>query len=735
MSLTGTLSLARARCFRAVCYYRSPGSLAFRTSAHHLRQPSRGFRFGRLWSSYWDPDFYRDICSRYQGFQYNKFDNITRPSSWEKHDLNENTRVGVKQKVEGYWYPGVRVGQSSSFQTSSHSDYQTPDNPEGVRPGQNIEDAERAPLEHLLFGNKYRHAQNTSSKDVSQGSASSSSSQPSEQGDYIIDPITLKKIFKGAPETAYTSSDTDVEIPVETYKPQFEECRPPVDSDSKKANDDQADTTRSFVADSTHPEQQNPFTIHQTSGRYPPYFAEPHISAEERAYYSRPFRSHEPDGLYAAGAESATESTKSANHDIRSNERGDESSLADLEKHSTKDPAASSVKSPLEDDQSYHEAYGYEDSETPRHAKVKGESAGQEGSSASATQQQSQMDESFKENSAEAKFEPKKDSKSAPSVQTSQEEKSPFRKLVEELMAQVATESNVTSEREARTVASVNNAEDTSAKVSRKPKLTGNYVRDFPEDFSATWTTQLHEDITAGQSAEQSETGRIQPALERITESTSDSTKKTETTPGGADATILPKPTVYKVLVYDPTMQCVHIAETTSTTPDTTTPLSPAEVLLRLSNPAKFFPQFGPLQAQGFEIASGSGDVLIFRKVQKRVSSSDAELSNNHVASTGFVNPIDMTGGSRAYMVAADRFANHSMPAGRVGATVEGEMLSQNDVSEERKNYGSGKTEKKSVPKRLAIGAAWLAGGTYAIGVVSEYFKTGGSEDKGKRSL
>ncbi|PBP21058.1 conserved serine-threonine rich protein [Diplocarpon rosae] len=76
------------------------------------------------------------------------------------------------------------------------------------------------------------------------------------------------------------------------------------------------------------------------------------------------------------------------------------------------------------------------------------------------------------------------------------------------------------------------------------------------------------------------------------------------------------EPTVYKILAYDPTTQSVSTAETTSIVPDASNPLTPAEVLLRLSNPSKFFPHFASLQTQGYEIVAGSGDVLVFRKVR-----------------------------------------------------------------------------------------------------------------------
>ncbi|KAK4134614.1 hypothetical protein BT67DRAFT_441777 [Trichocladium antarcticum] len=196
------------------------------------------------------------------------------------------------------------------------------------------------------------------------------------------------------------------------------------------------------------------------------------------------------------------------------------------------------------------------------------------------------------------------------------------------------------------------------------------------------------------------------------------------------------EPSLYKVLVYDPTMQHVEAAETTSIIPDTSTPLSPAEVLLRISNPAKFFPHFGPLQAQGFEIVSGSGDVLIFRKVRE---ASPTQPKPQKVAPP--VNPIDMTGGPRRdYTVAAGRFAsptgfvNYDLPPAASSAAAAPRVSpSESDVHREEPAVGGGGREKagedrpasnkRVTAKRVAAGAAWLAGLSYSLGAVSEYFK------------
>lgn len=307
-----------------------------------------------------------------------------------------------------------------------------------------------------------------------------------------------------------------------------------------------------------------------------------------------------------------------------------------------------------------------------------------------------------------------------------------------------------------------NNTNADSLPSSPQPDrpLTGNYVRDFPDEFTQSWSTESPEATASFLSAEQKQpSGVIQPSLERCTKPTTQPTSTSSaaaTTPEPSPAsqpttsTSPSEPMLYKVLVYDPTMQNIDMAETTSIVPDSSAPLTPAEVLLRISHPAKFFPHFAPLQAQGFEIVSGSGDVLIFRKVREAVP--EAPQRQQSTAEAASVNPIDMTGGRHDYnyAVAAGRFAsptgfvNYDLPppkdsssqAQAAQTSVSGEdfaPVSGEEGAAGAKEEPAGKT--KSVAKRVAVGAAWLAGLSYSLGVVSEYFKTGGSDGKGPKGL
>ena len=205
------------------------------------------------------------------------------------------------------------------------------------------------------------------------------------------------------------------------------------------------------------------------------------------------------------------------------------------------------------------------------------------------------------------------------------------------------------------------------------------------------------------------------------------------------------EPTVYKVLAYDPVSQTINIAETASVAPDYASPLSPTEVLLRLSNPTKFLPHFAPLQDEGFEIVSGGGHVLVFRQARPaKAGTHDG---------TPYVNPIDMMGRPAAVpnpaaFVSPTGFVNYDIPRveeelpeqppsplhvnarrpRREEAAFSGQRLSSENG---KKRSEKGKSSRMNLGERVIVGGAWVAGISYALGVVIEYFYTGGTDGKG----
>jgi hypothetical protein len=151
------------------------------------------------------------------------------------------------------------------------------------------------------------------------------------------------------------------------------------------------------------------------------------------------------------------------------------------------------------------------------------------------------------------------------------------------------------------------------------------------------------------------------PTMVRHYRSEAKAADAVETATAGSDAA------AYVVLAFDPLTQSVNVAETSSTVEHVGNATTPAEAILRLSNPSKFFPHFKPLEEQGYEIVSGRGDVLIFRKVRAAAANAGAYDPSKHMR------------------------------------------------------------KKRSLGKKLVVGTASVAGAAYAIGVFGEYVATRGA--------
>ncbi|POS77469.1 hypothetical protein DHEL01_v204127 [Diaporthe helianthi] len=373
----------------------------------------------------------------------------------------------------------------------------------------------------------------------------------------------------------------------------------------------------------------------------------------------------------------------------------------------------------------------------------------------------------------------------------------------------------------------VKSARARAANAESERQLTGNYVRDFPEEFEKSWAETLstaptekaqpdHEFVFESQNMDGGLEGafgrpspiKIQPALDRRFDkqppkatqgigseySDMNSAQEVKTTDASAndgtaassahvnphgnictaantemestnsDTThreLMNEPTLYKILAYDPTMQKIEIAETSLFVPDTASALTPVDALLRLSHPTRFFPHFGPLQAEGYEIVSGIGDVLVFRKVrpgdskgrpvdQTRVLEQSVPAEDEPGEIETRINPIDMTGKPKF----SPASANFASPTGYVNyenipETAGGKLpppppkIKYNiDVHREEPVFSGPKAridekrgKKTGLGKRLIVGGVWVAGISYALGVISEYFSTGGMDGLGPKGL
>jgi hypothetical protein len=344
---------------------------------------------------------------------------------------------------------------------------------------------------------------------------------------------------------------------------------------------------------------------------------------------------------------------------------------------------------------------------------------------------------------------------------------------------------------------------DAEQEAANSPKMTGNYVRDFPDEFKATWASSqsgsgvlipdniesVQQKSTSQSAASDASTtssnlklqtaldrsfgtsdlaptkGAINPGLQEqsrrnverekhrvlvreirkiyedkygvIDKNHRQSTATNVAADSAGSSTASESATLYKILAYDPTMQSISEAETTSIVADSSSPLTPAEVLLRLSNPAKFFPHFAPLQQQGYEILTGGGDVLVFRKVREAAtvlrttdfSTPTREIRQRRLNPIDGMQPIAATGN----FASPTGFVNHDLPQEELETEDARSTFKSNiDVRREEPVF-SGKHNWQSAEKRqrklggrakkVVLGAFWLGACSYAIGVVAQFVK------------
>ncbi|QPC78291.1 hypothetical protein HYE68_009043 [Fusarium pseudograminearum] len=225
--------------------------------------------------------------------------------------------------------------------------------------------------------------------------------------------------------------------------------------------------------------------------------------------------------------------------------------------------------------------------------------------------------------------------------------------------------------------------------------LTGNYARDFPEEFAASWSKsnssskstllpnnggssghvsiviEDNEELGSMDESFPMEGTKLQPALDRsgkvhkdsyshqpqglqtsYSEECGSSTApvwekhyepkseppKSEEPKLESRRTTIPKSTSYTIIAFDPASKMMHVAPTMSNAYDNKSPLPLPEALLLLAEPAKFLPFLQSLQKQGYEVVSGGRQMLVCRQIrpisEESVGSYDAMIRHGGVFST-----------------------------------------------------------------------------------------------------
>ncbi|THC99231.1 hypothetical protein EYZ11_001319 [Aspergillus tanneri] len=193
----------------------------------------------------------------------------------------------------------------------------------------------------------------------------------------------------------------------------------------------------------------------------------------------------------------------------------------------------------------------------------------------------------------------------------------------------------------------------------------------------------------------------------------------------------------YCVLAYDPSTHEVTQAEAMSSLQKASETPHPSEVLSRLNNLSKFLPYFAKLNSDGYEIVSGSGDVLVFRKVLDTgnydTGSSLEQLAKQEQEVKAYVRNeplLDEESVERSGLFLGQR------PEQEINASSPPRPLGRPSASDEEsfpktQTTPNGRSRIGQVLRRMFISGVATAATCYALGVVGEYFRTGGQDGLG----
>ncbi|OJJ46399.1 hypothetical protein ASPZODRAFT_16167 [Penicilliopsis zonata CBS 506.65] len=181
-------------------------------------------------------------------------------------------------------------------------------------------------------------------------------------------------------------------------------------------------------------------------------------------------------------------------------------------------------------------------------------------------------------------------------------------------------------------------------------------------------------------------------------------------------------PTIYRILAYDSSTLRVTTAETTSSLYTPSEHLHPTEVLSRLNNAAKFLPHFAGMQRDGFEIVSGGGDILVFQKVKEAVVQENGGDRVSEVpALESSRRRVDEKAEKSPRIISKRQETSFT---GSPASTWENSKDHHYDTTKPRSTI-------RNALRRMVLTGTATAATCYAIGVVIEYFRTGGSDGYG----
>ncbi|KAJ5128572.1 hypothetical protein N7526_006738 [Penicillium atrosanguineum] len=189
-----------------------------------------------------------------------------------------------------------------------------------------------------------------------------------------------------------------------------------------------------------------------------------------------------------------------------------------------------------------------------------------------------------------------------------------------------------------------------------------------------------------------------------------DSLKETQKTPSQWSTA------EYRILAYDSSISKISASEADSFF-GTASTTAPEEILARLHNPAKFVPYFQQMQIDGYGIATGGGDILVFRR-------SAAATTNNSPSAAAT---------TKANQEIANSIRHDSYPTSHSTFQVPSDhpLIGPSPPGSSSPNSKPKPRSKPGIFSRVLFLGTVTAASCYAIGVVTEFFRTGGVDGKG----
>ena len=164
---------------------------------------------------------------------------------------------------------------------------------------------------------------------------------------------------------------------------------------------------------------------------------------------------------------------------------------------------------------------------------------------------------------------------------------------------------------------------------------------------------------------------------------TSESAKTSSTTSAGVQ---WQQPPLYKVVAYDSGNDRFSTATTTSWDPTVEeTPITIAQALSQLYQPARWMQHFASLQRDGYQVVHAREDVLVLKKVQEESKPSKTtkpaqKVTKPFEGSQSAINPVDGTRSSKTVRPVTGDYAN---PTGYVNLDLVQELAAKSKPSED----------------------------------------------------